>query len=474
MYCGIDIGTSAVKCTLVDMDGLIHGTGRAAVGLYHGSGPDVWEADPAEWLKAIAQAYSMASAAPDYHVSQLQAVAISGNGPTLIAVGADGLPIGRASSWLDGSAITEAARLSSLSGMTVDPAFYLPKVMRWLSSPQASLIKRFFSGPEYLAFMLGAAPITYLSDPFYDRHIWMLDSAEQLGLDCRIFPPYIPPAELIGRVSPKAGDAVGLPVGLPIVSAFPDFLAALVGSGTVQPGMACDRTGSSEAINLCATEPFPDRSVFSLPHPINGLWNLSGGLSTSGKALEWFSKVGGYAGSTTLSDEAAQTNPAADGVLFLPYLSGERAPLWDKQLRGAFLGLGLDSGRPSMARAVVESMAFGIRLAADRIRTGGYRIDLLRCSGGAARDKLLCNIKASVLGIPLEVPQLADCEPVGDACACAVALGDHKDLAQASAAMVKIGTVHQPDPELAACYETTYERWKLALNAVAGAGLTVR
>jgi xylulokinase len=470
MYCGIDIGTSAIKCAIIDEGGTVIGFGRASVGLYRGTHPDSWESDPAEWLKATANAFGQAAAAPGYKPAYLRGLAISGNGPTLVAVGSDGLSVSLASSWMDRSAVAEAERVSTVAGRRIDPSFYLPKALKFMESPLATSIKRFFSGPEYLAFMLGAMPVSFLPDPYYDRHIWALEMATTLGLDEALFPPYIAPARIIGQVSSQAAEATGLPSGLPLVSAFPDFLAALVGSGTVRPGMACDRSGSSEALNLCAKKPFPDQTIFSLPHAVPGLWNLSGGLSTSGKALEWFSRAGGYTGHgmDNLNGEAGQVAPGADGVLFLPYLTGERAPLWNKDIRGAFLGLSLNNGRKEMARAVLESIAFALRLSAERMAEGGFALDMVRCSGGAARDSTLNAIKAAVLKVPVEIPLLSDSEPVGDACAVAVALGDHPNLEQASRAMVSVGKIFKPDPELTGLYDHGYSAWKQALDAVLG------
>lgn len=472
MYCGIDIGTSAIKCAIIEENGTVIGLGRAEVGLYRGAHPEAWESDPAEWLKATANAFGQAAAAPGYRSARLRGLAISGNGPTLVAAGADGLPICLASSWMDRSAISEAERASALAGRRIDPSFYLPKAIKLMESPLGSRIKSFFSGPEYLAFMLGAMPVSYLPDPFYDRHVWALETAVELGLDEALFPPYIAPARIIGKVHARAAEATGLPAGLPLVSAFPDFLAALAGSGTIRPGMACDRSGSSEALNLCATKPFPDQSIFSLPHVVPGLWNLSGGLSTSGKALEWFSHAGGYTDreEANLNRDAAQVAPGAGGVLFLPYLTGERAPLWNKDIRGAFLGLSLNNGRKEMARAVFESIAFALRLSAERMAEGGFVLDVVRCSGGAARDSTLNAIKAGVLKVPVEIPLLSDSEPVGDTCAVAVALGDHHGLGEASKALVGVGRIFKPDPQLTGLYNDRYGAWKRALDAVVSLG----
>lgn len=469
VYCGIDIGTSAIKCLIVDERGNRLGLGRAAVGLYHNGG--AYEADPLEWLRACAAAVAEARASSAHGSDRgqvpISAVAVSGNGPTLVAVGRDGLPRGQASSWMDRGATAQAARASAAAGRPVDPSFYLPKAMRVLESPDAGAVASFFSGPEYLAFALGAAPVSYRVSEYYDPFLWDTDTARALGIDAALFPPYVEPARIIGKVSAHAADALGLPAGIPIVSGFPDFLAALVGSGVVNNGMACDRSGSSEALNICATAPYPDQSIFSLPHAIAGFWNLSGGLSTSGKALEWFSSIAGYSGigSDSVYQDAQTVAPGADGALFLPFLAGERAPLWNQALRGAFSGLSLSHSRKHLARAVVESIAFGLRLTSERIADGGFAIDVVRCSGGAARDDTLCAIKADVLKLPVEVPDNPECEAMGDACACSVALGHHANLAEASSAMVRVHARFEPNQALQARYDERYSAWKTALKA---------
>jgi len=456
---------------LVDESGTGLALGKAPVGLYQGSFG--YEADPLEWLKSCAMAFEEAARATGLGkngvCSRLRAVAVSGNGPTLVAVDHDGLPVGKASSWMDRSAVTQASRLSVATGRTVDPSFYLPKAMRMLET-SAQTISRFFSGPEYLAFTLGARPVSYLADDYYDRYVWDRQATGILGLDDALFPPYVRPAERIGSVSVNASEAIGLPAGLPIISGFPDFLAALVGSGTVLPGIACDRSGSSEALNVCANTRSSDKGILSLPHAIPGYWNLSGGITTSGKAIEWFSAAGAYSGigSDTMHHDAVDVEPGADGVIFLPYLAGERAPVWNPELRGAFLGLSLSNGRKHMARAVLESIACGLRLAADRIQGGGFQIERIRCSGGAARDEAMCTIKAHVLDTVLEVPYNTECEAMGDACACAVALGDHRDLASASSAMVRIEKRYEPSAAVVAQYGERYRAWKNALDALIG------
>ncbi|HSV56663.1 MAG TPA: FGGY-family carbohydrate kinase, partial [Magnetospirillaceae bacterium] len=309
-------------------------------------------------------------------------------------------------------------------------------------------------------------------DPYYERYTWGGAAASALGLEPALFPPYLPPGRILGEVTREASLHTGIPQHIPVVTAFPDFLASLLGSGAVEPGIACDRAGTSEAFNLCAPSPCPDRSFLSLPHAVPGLWNISGGLSTSGKALQWFAQASGYpqdAGEEPLEAfrDAALSPPGARNLLFLPFLAGERAPLWKRDLRGAFLGLSMDHGREDLARGVAESIGFGLRLTSQGLAERGYPTRLVRMSGAPARNSFLSGIKADILGLPVEVPELTDCELAGNAAACAAALGDSSSLVEAAACLVRIRERYEPDPSRRSLYDKLYEIFSDSVAALA-------
>ncbi len=467
-YLVFDIGTSAVKCALVGEGGNPLALERASIGLFAGDGIFAFESDPREWEDAAAACARRVLARTDG--AEILAVAVSGNGPTLAFVDGNGAPIGRAVSWMDRSATAEAAKLADLGASHHDPSFYLPKVLRAVErEPDGrGAARRFVSCPEYLASVLGAEQVSYLPDPRYEGWIWDLRSATRLGLEPSRFPPYVEPATVIGRVSETASAGFGIRAGTPVISAFPDFLAAVIGSGATTPGVVCDRTGSSEAFNLCAPRAADDADLFSLPHPVRGLWNVSGGVSTSGKALEWLDGLfdESEASIDDLLDEAAHTAPGSGGLVFLPYLAGERAPLRAPELRGAFLGLGLEHERRHLSRAVAESAAFGLRLVAERVTADGLAPRLVRASGAQSASAFLCGLKADILGMPVETLALPDCELLGNAAACAVALGRQSNLAEASSALARVARRYEPDSRRAAVYDAAYGAFADALGAL--------
>ncbi len=475
-YLCFDIGTSSLKAAVVSEEGDLLGLARRPIRISHGEG-GAHEVEAGEWIVAAkaAGAEAVAAAREGKRSLEVRALSVSGNGPTLLAADADGLPLGPALSWLDRRAGAEAEEVSALAGRPIDPTFYLPKALRlWRAAgPEArARIRWFFSCPEYLLYALCGVALTYLPHPGYEPYIWNDAMIAALGLPRERFPPFAAPGFPAGKLLPEAAAGLGLVPGIPVVAGFPDFLAAIVGSASVEIGRACDRSGTSEAINLCADRPFPTRALLSLPHPVDGLWNVSGGVSTAGAALEWLSDLLGpgepASSESAVSGILAQARlcpPGAGGLVFLPYLAGERAPLWDAARRAAFVGLSIEHGRREIARAVCESLAYGLKLASDLALAEGMPFELLRVSGQAAGEDFLCALKADVLGVPVEAPAIGDCELVGDAAACALALGDAASLAESASALVRIRRRFEPRPGPA--YGEAFAAYRAALAALA-------
>jgi xylulokinase len=485
-YLSFDIGSSSVKAGVVSESGILLGMGRSPSPMSRGPG-GAHEADPMDWVESAFRSGRAALAAAGRDGDgpvEIRAVAVSGNGPTLLAADSSGSPLRPALAWMDRRAQAEAEEVSRIAGFRIDAGFYLPKaLMLWrLDAAIRERARWFFSCPEYLAYALCGEAVTYLPSPGYEPYIWDERSIGLLGLPNELFPPFVPPATKIGILAAGSAEELGLSAGIPIVSAFPDFLAAIVGAAAVDPGCACDRSGTSEALNICAPRPFPTARMLSLPHPISGLWNISGGVSAAGAALDWLDGLLGLGdvprdaepgapavrdlpAASRVSELAATSSPGAGGLVFIPYLSGERAPLWDPARRGAFVGLSLERGRADMARAACEGLAFGLRVAADLARSSGFSLDLVRASGFAARDDFLCSLKADILGVPVEAPAVADCELVGDAAACAVALGDSAGLAESSRGLYR--PRRRFEPRSRGAYDLPFGAFMAALEALA-------
>ena len=296
-------------------------------------------------------------------------------------------------------------------------------------------------------------------------------------LDAAKFPPFARPGVFAGPVTAQGEAAAGIPRGAKVVVSGPDFLASLVGTATTRPGRACDRAGTSEGINLCALVGVADRRLLSVPHVIEPYFNVSGTISSSGKAVDWFKRASGRGGEgyEDFFEDICQSSPGASKLVFLPYLSGERAPIWDTSARGVFLGITLAHGRKEMSRAVVESTAFAMRDIIEVMEASDARVSELRVTGSPGKSPVWNQIKADITGRPIALPRFEDAELVGDLCFALAALGRFANAAEAAEGLVKIARVYEPDlttkslyDELFAVYRESYAALKSVFKRLEG------
>ena len=247
-----------------------------------------------------------------------------------------------------------------------------------------------------------------------------------------------------------AAAATGLAAGTPVVAGMCDGTAAALEAGLTEVGDAVEMTGQSTVVSICADAPYLGRELISLVHAIPGRYLAVGALVATGGALRWFrdqlgeperlaAQARGIDPFELLSAEAAGSPAGANRLLFLPYMFGERSPIWDTDARGVFFGLSLASTKADMVRAILEGAAFGLRHNLEAAAAAGFRARTLACVGGGARSPVWNQIKADVTGMPIRLPVAATGAPLGDALAAGVGTGVYASFADAVRA-------HQPHP----------------------------
>ena len=194
------------------------------------------------------------------------------------------------------------------------------------------------------------------------------------------------------------------------------------------------------------------------PAPLAGLYSVGAAMATTGRALDWYRDaiLGGTISIEALLAEAAATPAGADGLVFLPYLAGERSPIWDPDARGVLAGLTLGHGRGHVARAIVEASALAIRHVAAPMLAAGVRVTEMRVCGGPAQSGFWNAVKADVTGFPVAVPAVLETAVLGSAILAAVGTGSYPDLRTAIGAMTSIADRIEPRPDRAALYDRTY------------------
>jgi xylulokinase len=483
MLLTIDIGTSIFKSAIWDFEGNRKAFASVPLSISHSEGLR-HEADSGQWLRAFedcCHALGARGLGANIHLNTVEALIICGNGPSLtpvlaapLAETASSIEAGQSDKsgfthgiglytapsrlWLDRRGVEAARQVSALVGGFVDPGFYLPKALdiKINEAPLYEKTKFFLGCPELLAYALtGEARTVFPSDGF-ERWFWNDLILESLGLDKEKFPPFIRPGEVFGQMIPKVASRFGFKPGTPVISGGPDFFAAILGSGTIKPGRVCDRAGTSEGINACTGRRISDERLMSYNHPVKPFWNLSGIVSTTGKAIEWGHSLLGLESYDAFYALAQTARAGAGGLVFLPYLAGERAPVWDPSKRGVLRGLNLATGRPEFARSVLEGICFAIRDIIGIMEEKGAVIEELRVAGALSHNDLLDQIKTDITKKPVLVPEQKETELMGLVIIGSCALGKYSSFAEAASALVKIDKEFLPDVKNTALYDELF------------------
>ena len=452
---GIDLGTTDVKVGLVSLDGRLLSIARAGYALDVDPETGRAEQDPGAWWSAIVVAVH---ALHPPEAVDVVAIGVDGHGPTLAAVDEQGEAVRPAITFLDTRARAEAEAIADATGIRGWALGPLPAAL-WLErhEPETAARARWYLNTwEWLAFRLTAvvaAPAVPGQEP-PDADV--VRAATGLRVDRR--PPASAVGDVVGTLTPSAAAALGLRAGIPVAGGTNDAFASYLGAGLLEAGDAYDPGGSAGGFGVYWHERVDVPGAFVTPAPLPGLYSVGAAMAATGRALDWFrdAVAGGGISTEALREQAATTPPGADGVVFLPYLAGERSPIWDPTATGAFVGLTLAHGRGHLARAILEASALAIRHVAEPMLAAGVRVTAMRACGGPARSETWNQIKADVTGFPVLVPAVLETAVLGSAMLGAVAIGACPDIRSAVRSMTRVERRLEPRSELRATYDRTY------------------
>ena len=449
MIFAADLGTSSLKAGILTPDGRL--TARVRIPYPDPPGLGRRDFDAIQWELAFAEALRQLPP------TVLSAIALSGNGPTLVPCDGEGNPLSPADLWLQNRSIRVEGQDS----------YYLPKAA-WLKAHEEAVWERtsmLLSCPEWMQFRLTGRPVMVLPHEGFRRYLWDASQMSAYGLDSSLFPEMVMMGEIAGRVTPGAASRFSLSEGLPVVAVGSDFMAALLGSGTSEPGMVCDRAGTSEGINYCCEAPSGDGRLRSLPHVVEGLWNVAAILSSTGSVFEWYRRITGQEGSPyeeTLR-EVAEVPAGGEAPVFFPGARGDT--LWEFG-GGSFHRLEPGHGRADMGRAVMEAIGFGVRRGIELLEDSGLPVSEMRVCGGQARGEVWNRMKADITGKRLQIPEIEDAELAGCAACAAAALGRADTPMDGSRIYVRIRSVVEPRNEVGRIYDEAYHRYREAAEAL--------
>ncbi len=457
MILAYDIGTTNLKGALVSKEGNVLARAQVPVRMVPSRDPDLWECDSNTWLSGLALVTAQLGLREK---GRIRAVVVSANGPTLVPVDAAGEPLDFAMMWMDRRAREEADLISEFSDTPLDASFYLPKAY-WIMRHKPEIYERtrhFLPCAEYVSLFLTGNAVRIVPTQLFKDFFWNEAAIPRLHMDQDKFPPFAEIGELLGTVRAEAEETLGIPQGLPVIAGGPDFIMSILGTACIVPGRACDRAGTSEGINLCWSAPVHDRRLLCFPHIVRGAYNVSAMISSSGSALDWAARTLGHrhADVDSLVKEAQEAVPGARRLLFLPFLAPERFPLWDPDIRSAFLGLSLEHGKAEMMRAVVESTGFAVRTVVAAMEADGCQVTDLRVSGGLARLPLWCQTRADITGKKVLLPEQEDSDLVGNACVGFYGVEEFESPTEAAESLVRFRKTFHPDPGARQIYDELF------------------
>ncbi|HEY7207242.1 MAG TPA: xylulokinase [Gaiellaceae bacterium] len=447
---GLDVGTTGVKALAVSPEGEI--VARAERG-YPLSTPEAgWaEQDPDEWCRAAEAALAELAVEP-------ASIGYTGQMHGLVVLGENRRVLRPAILWNDQRTSAECAeidkrigvrKLVGLTGNRTQTGFTAPKLV-WLRRHEPETweqIRHILLPKDYVRFRLTGELSTEPTDAsgtlLFDvaERRWSEELLERLAIPAEWLPPVRDSTEL-GAAGDQAAGAVG------VGAVEPGTLSVVLGTSGVVfaplPAFAADQKGRLHV--FCHAPP--------------ATWHAMGVMLSAAGSLRWFRDAIAGESYDELLAEAAGTPPGAEGVLFQPYLSGERTPHADPNARAAFVGLSLRHERGALVRAVLEGVAYGLRDSLELVKTLGGEIRTARVSGGGARSRLWLRIVASVLGLPLEGTAVEEGAAFGAALLGGVAAGRFTDLGEAVAACVRVRDTVEPEPAWADAYEAGYARFR--------------
>jgi xylulokinase len=448
------------------------GEARAAYGLAHPR-PGWAEQDPAAWEAALGPAVAGALRAAGLGPRRVRALGLTGQLDGCVPVDGDARPLGPCLVWMDRRAAREAARapedvVRAVSGLTPDAGHMAAKI-RWLLDhvPAARRAARFHQPVSYLVARLtgrhvydhGLASTTMLYDLARRAHDPALLDA--FGVAPERLPEIAPAAAPAGPLHAAGAALAGLPPGLPVAVGTGDDFATPLGAGIVAPGPVACVLGTAEVVG--ALDPAARRDDAGLVEThayVDGQYFIENPGWLGGGAVAWLAGILGLDGAAEVDRRAAEVPPGADGVVFLPALTGAMAPAWAPGARGAFYGLTPAHGAGHLARAVLEGCAFAMRDVVERLRALEVAADRLILLGGGARSPLWARIHADAAGLPAEVPARTDTAPVGAAMLAAVAGGVQPDLAACARLTGGAPARVEPDPAAAAALEAAHAAYR--------------
>ena len=484
---GIDIGTSGCKIAVFNKAGEVLAAQSGTYPVYYPK-PGWAEQNPEDWWNTICQVLPEMLQKAEISPDEIAGIGIDGQSWSAIAVDENGNVLTNTPIWMDTRAqdicdeLNERIgkdRIFKLCGNSLQPSYTTPKIVwyqRNLPEVYAKTAKILQSN-SYIAFKL-TGKMTQDVSQGYGLHCfnmqemtWDFAMCEELGFSKDLLPEIYPCHVVIGTVTEEAAKESGLCVGIPVVAGGLDAACAALGVGVLHDGETQEQGGQAGGMSICMDHYCADERLILGAHVVPGHWLLQGGTTGGGGVMRWLEKEFGDwereegkrrgVSSLDLMNEEAKVIPAgSDGVVFLPYMSGERSPIWDPDAKGVYYGLDFSKKKGHLIRAAMEGTAYALKHNLEAAEEAGAKVEVLKAMGGAANSHLWTQIKSDVTGKTMEVPSSDTATTLGAALLAGVGVGMYESFEEAVEKTVNKGRVHTPNVEHKEIYEKNYEIYR--------------
>lgn len=488
-YLGIDIGTSGAKTLLINI------TGKAiasATDTYPLSTPrPLWaEQDPEDWWKATSSTIRSILSKSGINPSEIEGIGLSGQMHGAVFLDADNQALRPSIIWCDQRTQAECDwmteqigrdRVVELISNPILTGFTAGKII-WVRNNEPDIykkIRKVLLPKDFIRLRLTGEFASEVSDASgtalfnVRKRRWADEMLDGAGISRDWMPKVYESPEISGRINERASAETGLKAGTPVVGGGGDQASGAVGSGIVETGIVSSTVGTSGVVFAFADEPVvdPQLRVHTFCHAVPDKWHLMGVMLSAGGSLRWYrdtfadaevaaAELAGADPYDLITQEAASVEPGSEGLIFLPYLTGERTPYADPNARGVFFGATLRHGKAHFARSVYEGVAYGLRDSFEIFREMNVPVDQVRSSGGGAKSGMWRQMQADITGMEHALVNVDEGPAFGVALLAAVGTGAYASVAEACKSTIKVTSSTMPNNDLLELYGRYYQVYR--------------
>lgn len=480
----LDIGTSGCKISIFDISGDVI---ASYVGKYNTYYPDTdfVEQNAEDWWEAVCEGLDYLKSELNIDLNMIAAVGVDGHSWNCLPVDKEGTPLHNSMIWLDRRAkkqvekikdIVEEETLVNLNGNPLDAAYILPKML-WLKENKSKIFNKtykFVQSNSYLVYKLTGVFSQDYSQAygfhFFDinKGKWDESIASKFDISLDLIPELYESDQIVGEVSKSAAKETGLTPGTPVVAGGLDAACCTLGAGVIKEGQTQEQGGQAGGMSIVLDKAVIHPKLILGRHVVRDKFLLQGGTVGGGGILNWFNnnlafyekekaKEVNKNSYQIMSQEAETVSAGSDGLIFLPYMAGERSPLWDTNARGVFFGLSYEKSRAHIIRSMMEGVAFSLKHNLKTAEEVDVFAENLNSVGGSANSKIWTQIKSDITDKEINVPSADHATTLGAAILAGIGIGIYNSYQDAVNKTVKIQRKHKPNKKNTEIYNQYYQ-----------------